>query len=148
MGLFRRLFGKTKESELSYGEKRGKLKEGRSGDDAPCRGDREFVCERVEQAVAEVTASESYYYELRRNVMPQELGGDESIHPFTYGLYYNGAPRLMILILEQSWGYKKKDVMAAHELCESRGIACMNLMLHLPNRKSYIINRVRELPTY
>ena len=53
MGLFRRLFGKTKESELSYGEKRGKLKEGRSGDDAPCRGDREFVCERVEQAVAE-----------------------------------------------------------------------------------------------
>ena len=75
MGLFRRLFGKTKESELSYREKRGKLKEGRSGDDAPCRGDWELVCERVEQAVAEVTASESYYYELRRNVTPQELGG-------------------------------------------------------------------------
>lgn len=148
MGLLSRIFGKTKETECGYGEAKGKLKEGRSGDDAPCRGDRELVCERVEQAVAEVTASESFYYELRRDVAPQELGGNESMHPFTYGLYYNGAPKLMILVLEQSWGYKKKDVMAAHELCRSRGIACMNLMLHLPNRKSYIINRVRELLTY
>lgn len=51
----------------------------------------------------------------------------------------------MILILEQPWGYKRKDVQAAHELCGEKGIACMNLMLHLPNRKSYIINRIREL---
>lgn len=147
MGLLSRLFGKDQKEENRTATVDGKLKEGRSGEDSPCRGDKATVCQRVERAVAEVTEAERYYYELRRDISSVELGGTGQEHPFTYGLYYNGTPRLMILILEKSWEYKNRDVTAAHELCTSKGIACMNLMLHLPNRKSYIINRIRELLT-
>lgn len=144
MGFLGRLSGKKDDTkQLIVGNK--PLKEGNFGDDAPCNGDWQTVCQRVEDAISAIFAAENDYYELYRDVSPWELGGDDQVHPFTYGIYCNRTAKLMILILEKPWGYKRKDVEAAHELCRQKGIACMNLMLHLPNRKSYIINRIREL---
>lgn len=83
-------------------------------------------------------------YELRKKVPAAEIGAQWGARAYSYGLYRNGQPKAMIMILTDRNHYRKKDVVLAREACEEKGIPYMNFMSHLPNRTEYISKRLRE----
>lgn len=63
---------------------------------------------------------------------------------YSYGLYYNGQPKAMMMVLTDRNEYRKKSVMLSKDACYEKGVAYMNFMSHLPNRTDYISRRLRE----
>ncbi len=113
---------------------------GNNPDEEDCGYNCSVVCDRVERIVA----SEWSGYELRKNIPAVELGADSNARDYSYGLYLNGVPKAMIIIIDIPSHYKKKDVRLAHEACERQHVFCMNLLLHLPNRYSYISKQLSD----
>lgn len=111
-----------------------------NADEEPCYGDYDTVCKRVEKVVA----TEWIGYELREKIPAKELGAGFGARPYTYGLYLNGVPKAMILIMDGRSSYMRKDTRRSHEACKENNVFCMNLMLHLPNRYSYIAGMLRN----
>lgn len=109
-------------------------------DEDDCYYEESIVCDRIER----IAASEWSGYELRKNIPALELGADSNARDYSYGLYLNGVPKAMIIIIDIPSHYKKKDVRLAHEACERQQIYCMNLLLHLPNRYSYISKQLSD----
>lgn len=111
-----------------------------NADEEDCCYDKNLVCARIE----DVAATEWAGYELRTNISAYEIGAEDGARDYTYGLYLDGMPKAMIIVLEEPAHYRKKDTRLAHEACQARGVFCMNLMLHLPNRRSYISEQLRK----
>lgn len=109
-------------------------------DEKDCNYKEAVVCSRIEKVAAE----EWSCYELRKNIPAAEMGASENARDYSYGLYLNGTPVAMIMIIDVPSHYRKKDVLLAHEACEQKNVYCMNLMLHLPNRRSYISKQLRD----
>ncbi len=109
-------------------------------DEESCYGDYDTVCKRVEKVVATEWAG----YELRKKIPAKELDAGFGARPYTYGLYLNGVPKAMILIMDGRSSYRRKDTVRSHEACKENNVFCMNLMLHLPNRYSYIADMLRN----
>lgn len=109
-------------------------------DEEDCCFDEKVVGERV----AKVFCEEWKGYQLRKYIPATELGGSEEARDYTYGIFLDGEPKAMIMVIDVPSHYKKKDVLLAHEACKNRGVYCMNLMLHLPNRRSYISKQLRD----
>lgn len=108
-------------------------------DEMSCEYERPVICARVEKVAAEEWAG----YELRRNIPAAEMGAEDGAMDYTYGLYLNGIPMAMILIMSKG-DYRAKKVRLAHQACRAKGVFCMNLMTHLPNRRSYISEMLRK----
>lgn len=115
-------------------------RENETGDDSDCCWDKEVVQKRIEMIAAQDWPS----YELRRNISAAELGGDANAHGFDYGLYLDGQPKVMIMILEQ-YQYRNKSVQEAHAVCRSRNIGSFHLLMYLPNRRTYIEDRIKAV---
>lgn len=111
-----------------------------NSDEEHCCGDYDTVCKRVEKVVA----TEWTGYELRKKIPAKELGAGFGARPYTYGLYLNGVPKAMILIMDGRSSYRRKDTVRSHEACKENNVFCMNLMLHLPNRYSYIADMLHN----
>lgn len=111
-----------------------------NSDEKDCCFDESVVCARIEKIAAEEWGE----YELRKNIAAAELGASEDARDYSYGLYLNGVPKAMIIIIDVPSHYKKKDVRLAHEACKNQNVFCMNLLLHLPNRRSYISSQLRD----
>lgn len=109
-------------------------------DEKHCECEEHIVRARVEKIAAE----EWRGYELRKDIPASEMGASPEARDYSYGLYLNGNPVAMIIILDIDWHYRKKDVILAHEACEKQNVFCMNLLLHLPNYRSYISKRLRD----
>lgn len=118
--------------------KNGKPRENETGDDENCYSDMNVIRRRIEMAAAEDWPS----YELRRDIPATEFGAGENDHGFDYGLYLDGQPKLMIMILKPSQ-YRNQSVHNAHAACKSRGVGSFHLLNHLPNRKTYIAERMK-----
>lgn len=108
-------------------------------DEESCYYEESVVRARIEKVAAEEWAG----YELRQNISAAEMGAEAGAKDYTYGLYLNGVPLAMILILDAD-EYRLKKVRLAHQACKDRGVFCMNLMLQLPNRRSYISEMLRK----
>lgn len=130
MGFFDRLF-KSKDPQTSSSAA--------NADEKDCRYNKSIVCARIE----DIVATEWPGYELRMNIPAYDLGAEVGARDYTYGLYLDGEPKAMIIILEDPSHYRRKDTLLSHEACQVKGVFCMNLMLHLPNRRSYISERLR-----
>ena len=98
----------------------------------------------LRERLEEVLNREWYGYELRREIAARELGAQPGARAYSYGLYQNGEPKAMIMILNNRNHYCRKDVVLAREACEEKGIPYMNFMSHLPNRTEYISQRLRD----
>lgn len=109
-------------------------------DEEDCCYDEAVIRARVEKVFSEEWSG----YEVRRNVWAYEMGAEEGSHDYSYGLYLNGQPKAMVMVLKSSDDYRKKSVKLAHKACEEKGVFCMNLMPHLPNRRSYISKRLKD----
>ena len=120
--------------------KNGTLRENETGDDEHCYSNVKTIRRRIEMVAAEEWPS----YELRRDIPATEFGAGENDHGFDYGLYLDGQPKLMIMILDQ-YQYRNQSVHNAHAACKSRGVGSFHLLNHLPNRKTYIAERMKAL---
>lgn len=126
-------------TKASAGRRKASGLEGETGDDEDCCYDVSLIRSRIEKAAAEDWPS----YELRKNIPAAEVGGGAKDQGFDYGLYLDGQPKLMIMILDQ-YQYRNKCVQRAHKACKDRGIGSFHLLEHLPNRKTYIAERMKE----
>lgn len=112
-------------------------------DEKPCKGEKE-----LRQRLERVFAEEWSGYELRKNVSAAELGADAGARDYSYGVYFDGQLKAVLMILDtnssQSNEYRKKDVKASKRACEVRGIPYLNFISRLPNRRSYISERLRN----
>lgn len=123
-------------------------KEGVDGDDANCLGKSALVCSRIEQIAAE----DFPQYELRKDIpVTSQFPHNAEVATTTfdrypalsYGFYQNDELKAVVMILEPSH-YKLHQVRAIHSACFENHIFCMNLMLHLPNRRTYIVNQLKK----
>ena len=117
-----------------------KNRENETGDDADCCFDENVVRRRIEMIAAEDWPG----YELRRDIPATELGADEKAHGFDYGLYLNGQPKVMLMLLDH-YQYRSQYVQRAHAACKNQGVGSFNLLMHLPNRKTYIAERFKAV---
>lgn len=117
-----------------------KGRENETGDDADCCFDENVVRRRIEM----IAAQDWPGYELRRNIPATEFGADEQAHGFDYGLYLNGQPKVMVMLLNQ-YQYRSSYVQRAHAACKNKGVGSFHLLMHLPNRKTYIAERIKAV---
>lgn len=117
-----------------------KRRENETGDDADCCFDENVVRRRIEM----IAAQDWPGYELRRNIPAAEFGADEQAHGFDYGLYLNGQPKVMVMLLNQ-YQYRSRYVQRAHAACKDQGVGSFHLLMHLPNRKTYIAERIKAV---
>lgn len=105
-----------------------------------CYGEVAVIRARVEKVFSEEWSG----YEVRRDIPAAEMGAPEGSRAYSYGLYLEGQPKAMVMLLDGGADYKRKNVVMSHKACEQKGVFCMNLLRHMPNRRSYISQRLKE----
>lgn len=91
-----------------------------------------------------VLNSEWSDFELRKEVPASELGAPERARAYSYGLYKNGQPKAMFLVVTDKYHHLNGAARQAQTACKAKGIPCMNFFSHLPNTTEYISQRLRE----
>ena len=110
-----------------------------NSDEDSCESEKELG-----ERIAKIVTEEWPGYELRKDIPAGEMDAAFGARKYSYGLYKDGAPKAMILVLDGRSQYCRKDTRLAHEACKEKGVFCMNLMMHLPNRRSYIAEQLRN----
>ena len=100
--------------------------------------------DNVFDKIKNVIATEFSDCELRENVKASELGGESGAAAYTYGIYRNGAPVVMINVFVDRNAYRLKRYRLAREAAQFSGVAHLNFFSHLPNEVSYITARLKE----
>lgn len=59
--------------------------------------------------------------EMRQNVWAHEMGVEEGSRDYSYGLYLNGQPKAMVMVLDSADDHRLKSVKLAHRACEEKG---------------------------
>lgn len=129
----------TGTSKTSYPSSR--RSEGTTGDDDDCGYDEKIVCSRIEKVAAEDWGS----LELRKNVSCSILNAEAGSCDYTYGLFRDGVPVAMINILPGVDDYRRKNVLLSAKACRENGVGYAHFMLKLPNRKTYIAQKLKEI---
>lgn len=91
-----------------------------------------------------IIATEWSGYELYKEVLAADLGAEQGARNYSYGLFLNGEPKAMIMLIDDNNHYRRSDVVKAREACERMGVPYMNFMTYMSNRGDYISNRLRE----
>ncbi len=94
----------------------------------------------LRQRLEEVFRTDYPDYEVRKNLDAGVYGAKK----YSYGLYYNGIPRMMIMVLSDGRRNITKEVRLAQEASASYGVPYLNFFAHLPNEVDYVRNRIRE----
>ncbi len=89
-------------------------------------------------------SSENTYFDCINNKKRVYYNRYIGARSYSYGVYFGGVPRAMIMVLNSRNLYNKKEVMDAKRPCENQGVAYMNFMTHLPNTEEYIEKRLQE----
>lgn len=110
-------------------------------DDEDCCRNRAVVCRRIESVAAEEWGN----LELRKNVSCSILNAEACSRDYTYGLFRDGAPVAMINVLDGDDDYRRKKVLSSAKACRDNGVGYAHFMLKLPNRKTYISKRFKEI---
>lgn len=99
------------------------------------------VSKRIEKIIADNFSN----CELRKEISSKEIGADDIAWNYTYGVYRDGSAVAMINILDNPNDYRKKIVLQSKAACKEHGIGYVHFLLHLPNRSSYISERLKEI---
>lgn len=91
-----------------------------------------------------VLSSEWSSFEVRREIPASELGAPEKARAYSYGLYENGQPKAMFLVVTDKNHYLNSAARLAQTACKANGIPCLNFFSHLPNTTEYISQRLKE----
>ena len=94
----------------------------------------------LRQRLTEVFAQNFPDYEVRTNL---DSGVPRS-RKYSYGIYYNGTPRMMIMVIDDRNHAQLKEVRLAREASANYGVPYLDFYTHLPNEVDYIRNRIRD----
>ncbi len=94
----------------------------------------------LRQRLQDVFAQDFPDYEVRTNLD----AGVPKARKYSYGLYYNGTPRMMIMVITDRNHANRKEVRLAREASASYGVPYLDFYTHLPNEVDYIRNRIKE----
>ena len=94
----------------------------------------------LRKRLEEVFAQDFPEYEVRTNLDAGVAGARK----YSYGLYYNGTPRMMIMIIDDRNHANLKEVRLAREASANYGVPYLDFYTHLPNEVEYVRNRIRE----
>ena len=92
----------------------------------------------------DIIATEWQGYELKENVSAEKFDAEEGARNYSYGLYCNGEPKAMIMVLRGHNEYRKSDVVKAEKACRNNNIAYLNFMVYFPNKRDYISERLKD----
>lgn len=112
------------------------------GPDADCRNSVAVVEKRIRNVVSEEWGDR---IEVRKNIKASEMCADAGALDYTYGLYYNGAPVAMILLLTPPNYYWNKRTRLAREACERQRVGYVHFIMRLPNRTCYIREQLKKI---
>lgn len=112
----------------------------RGAGDEYCRGESDLRG-RIESIVAEEWPG----YELRKNVSGREMLAQNGASEFySYGIYHDGVPVAMIMLLRDNNAYRRREIRLAQQACEEQKIPYMNFMMYMANYRSYISERLKK----
>lgn len=112
----------------------------RGAGDEYCRGESDLRG-RIESIVAEEWPG----YELRKDVSSKEMLAQAGASEFySYGIYRDGVPVAMIMLLRDNNAYRRREIRLAQRACEEQKIPYMNFMTYMANYRSYISERLRK----
>lgn len=112
----------------------------RGAGDEYCRGESDLRG-RIESIVAEEWPG----YELRKNVSSREMLAQAGASEFySYGIYHDGVPVAMIMLLRDNNAYRRKEIQLAQQACQEQQIPYMNFMIYMANYRSYISERLKK----
>ncbi len=94
----------------------------------------------LRQRLEEVFAEEWSGYTVQQDLMSGVTGARN----YSYGLYLNGVPKAMIMIITSNSHHNKKEDRLAAQASASYGVPYMDFYSHLPNEKEYISKRLKE----
>lgn len=94
----------------------------------------------LRQRLTDIFAQDFPDYEVKGNLD----SGVPKARKYSYGLYYNGTPRMMIMVLDDRNLAQRKDVRLAREASANYGVPYLDFYTHLPNEVDYIRNRIRD----
>ena len=141
MGFFENLF--KKEAKKFIGNVVDNAVDGflnRNNDDVNCIG-----VEGLRMRLEAVLHNEyNGNYQVRENIPSTELGAEYGAVDYSYGIYNNYGPVVLINIIEERNDYQKKRFRLAKEAAENNNIPHLNFFAHLPNREEYISKRLRD----
>ncbi|MDO4303102.1 MAG: hypothetical protein Q4D94_04250 [Bacillota bacterium] len=112
-----------------------------SSDEEDCCYSASVVGKRIKKIIAENFSD----CELRENIASREIGADDLSWKYTYGVYRNGTAIAMINLLDNPNDYKRKNVLQSKAACREKEIGYVHFLLHLPNRSSYISEKLTEI---
>lgn len=98
----------------------------------------------ITQKLDTIFTEEFSEYEVRENISAQDFQAEEGAQNYSYGLYLNGEPKAMFMILNGNNEYKKASVVKAQYACSKNGIPYMNFMSYMANHYDYVSNRIHN----
>lgn len=83
-------------------------------------------------------------YEIRKDIPAQEFFAQDGAQNYTYGMYLNGEPKAMIMIIDGNNDYRRASVVKARTACADMHIPYMNFMSYMANHYDYVSERLHE----
>lgn len=98
----------------------------------------------LRRRIEQIIATEWQDYELRADIPASSISsGYPYASNYSYGLYHNGLPVAMIMIIGHN-RYTNRDIRQAQHACEAQNIPYMNFMYYMQNKPEYISERLRN----
>jgi len=106
-----------------------------------CGGSAAVVRKRIENCLQQDFPG----YSLREEVPISDIGVQDILWTYSYGVYRDGVAVAMINLLSGANDYKKKIVLQSKAACENAGIGYVHFLLRLPNRTAYISEQLHKI---
>ena len=127
---------------MGFLDKIFKTNTGKDDPDSDCRGKVSVVEQRIRNVVDEEWNGR---VEVRKNISASEMLADAGALDYTYGLYCDGVPVAMIILLTPPNDYWNKRTILAREACERQRVGYVHFIMRLPNRTCYIREQLRKI---
>lgn len=100
----------------------------------------------VRKSIEEIVARDFPSLTIRKDVPASEMFAEAGARNYTYGLYLDGQPKAMIMLLDKDNHnlYRHSTIKKAQRACEDQRVPYMNFMLYMSNRPEYIAERFQE----
>lgn len=100
----------------------------------------------VRKSIEEIIARDFPSLTIRKDVPASEMFAEAGARNYTYGLYLDGQPKAMIMLLDKDNHnlYRHSTIKKAQRACEDQRVPYMNFMLYMSNRPEYIAERFQE----
>ena len=101
--------------------------------------DTRYIGEKLKEVLRENFSQ----YDVIENVSPVTLGGSGKFLNYTFGIYSDGKPKLLIMIVGRNT-CRYRTYRWSKEVAEKNSIPLINFLEHFPNEVPYIRERLSQ----